>query len=243
MPENEELRPVCLGFHPNEDILVAGLLDGRLVFWSSDEPIPLWITTIPELLGEENKDGKKPEPVFKLLWTASSGRSSLIVLGGRPAGQSRLVTLHFDATPFSSREQLIPQSVTTYDESKSAAVKDFILLPHSGFLLALVDNGSATLLPSFPSSGNGEKLAEGLQSMTLDNPGSFLPYELYPPSIQGQVSICSNERIRFFESLSGNYVVKPLASGGLARPYIRGHGPDPRLSKVCYFHDHELEVC
>jgi hypothetical protein len=159
----------------------------------------------------------------------------LIVLGGRPSGRSRLVTLHFDATPFSSREQLTPQSATTYEEYKSGNLKDFIHLARSDQLLVLADNGVVTLLPGSQALMKPHDLAEGFQMMTLDSAGTFLPYELYPPSNSGHLWVCSNDRIRVLESNSEKHKTNALASGALARPRIQEHGPDPRLSKVCVF--------
>jgi hypothetical protein len=212
---------------------LAGLQDGTLVFWDFIDSLPLWMTTASELLDEKQSDGKKSEPVFKLLWTASAGGSNLIILGGRPAGRSRLVTLHFDASPFSSREQLTPQSVTTYEEYRSGDLKDFIYFARSDHLLALADNGVVTLLPGSQASMNPRQLAEEFQTMTLEKVG--LPYELYPPSSLGQLCICSNDRIRVLESNNVKQKANPLANGALALPRFQKHGPDPRLSKVYVF--------
>jgi hypothetical protein len=205
------------------------------VFWDFFNPLPLWMTTVSELLDEKQSDGKKSEPVFKLLWIASAGGSNLIILGGRPSGCSRLVTLHFDATPFSSREQLTPQSITTYEEYKSGNLKDFIHLARSNQILALADNGVVTLLPGSQAPMKPHDLTQGFQIMTLDNAGTFLPYELYPPSNSGHLWVCSNDRIRVLESNDEKRIASALAGGALARPRIQEHGPDPRLSKACVF--------
>lgn len=211
------------------------MLDGRLAFWGLNESIPFWVTTASEISGEEAKSDPKSdlEPVFKLLWTASEGGSNLTILGGKPAGQPRLITLHFDATPFASREQLIAQNVTQYDRDvqKSADVKDIIFLAHSGVLLSLAENGHVTLLQH--SNTPLDIQAKKDQSLTLETSGLSRPLELYPPVLSGQVALCSSERTRFFESIFNKEFAQGLAGGGIARPPIQKYGPDPRLSKVC----------
>lgn len=224
LPNETEFQPVCLAFHPSEDVFVAGLADGKICFWGIDDPTPLWVTTISELTDEKVGGDKTLLPVFKISWTPSKGSSNLTILGGRAAGQSTLNTLQFANTPFNTIDQLVPSSGRSYDELSSLNIKDFVVITETNHILVLDSNGNLTCTRLINKTAASHKAQE--------NRLPYLPFLSRPAVISAQAvsaSIHSSKTL-----LASDRLLYGLAGGGISRPVIRPDGPDPRLSKVCF---------
>lgn len=223
------MRPVCLEFHPNEPIFAAGLIDGRISLWGIDDSVPLWITTISELIGDVQGAGVASEvlePVFKLSWSWASGISRLTILGGQPAGK-RLTTLEFIGTPLSETDQLAATTSNTYDEYNTANIKDFVVLDSSEHILALTEEGSLISIPlSSPAKSDAD--------IVIGPQGSLhVPYELRRPIVTGQIVGCPMEKLRQISPGFEEFKSKTMANGGVSHLHISKDAPDPRLVKVC----------
>ncbi|KIM31698.1 hypothetical protein M408DRAFT_327156 [Serendipita vermifera MAFF 305830] len=224
LPDGDLLRPVCLAFHPKESIFAAGLMDGRIAFWSLEDSVPLWVTTISELIGEVLDPGAAPkerEPVFKLSWSSLSMGTQLTILGGQPAGR-RLITLEFAGTPFSETDQLVSKSSITYDDFDTENIKDFVV---AECILALKDDGSVIPILS-PSSTTTDDPIPSQVTHSL-----YVPYELRRPIFLGQATTCSLEQLRQILPDLGDFNSKLIANGGVSYPHLSKDGPDPRLAK------------
>jgi hypothetical protein len=218
IPEEAEFLPVCLTFHPSEDVFVAGLADGRLCFWGIDDPTPLWVTTISELADEKKDEDTDVTllPIFKIEWTPSVGCSNMTILGGCPAGKTTLRTLTISNTPLHSVDQLIPTSTRAYDELSVLDIRDFAVLTESGQVLVLDSDNCVTCV--------------SLTNKPSRKSTPYLPFLLRPPLVSSEVTFASTHVSKTL--LESGKPLSALAKGGISRPVIHTDGPDPRLSKV-----------
>lgn len=189
-----------------------------MCFWGIDDPTPLWVTTISELIGE-SKDGGLNEtllPVFKISWTPSTECSNLTILGGRVPGQTTLSTLVFSNASLSSVDQLVPTSNRIYEELGTRDIKDFVVLTESDQVLVLDSAAQITRV--------------NLANNSSESSIPYLPFLLRPPIVSLETILVSTQASKTL--LAGDKPLSALVKGGISRPVIRTDGPDPRLSKV-----------